>query len=67
MTEDEEYPYYIRDVVEMTAAYALEQPDTVSNKAKAKLSSLLCTVGSAANSATESRTAQYITELQYAY
>ena len=45
MTEDEEYPYHIQDVVEMTTAYALEQPDTVSKKTKAKLSSLLCTVG----------------------
>ena len=55
MTEDEEYPYHIHDVVLMTAEYATDHPDKVSKAVKVQLTSLLCTMGSDKNHPTDSR------------
>ena len=57
MTEDEEYPYHIQDIVQYTAEYATDNPAATSKAVKVKLTSLLCTIGSDISPSTDSRLA----------
>ena len=59
LTEDDEYPYHIQDIVQYTAEYATDHPETTSMAVKVKMTSLLCTIVSDINGTVRDGTVRY--------